>query len=75
MAQKLFEVRCNGKRVGEHSYALLSGACLALKEAPPGSEVVEIDGEGNELKRYKFQECQQALTRPIINNRKYQRRD
>jgi len=69
MAQKLFEIRHNGKRVGDSGYALLSAACRELKNAPEGSEVVQVDGGGNVLRSYSAWDCEEKLReRPIVRS-------
>lgn len=68
MAQKLFEVCYKGKRVGESGYAVLTGACRELKNAPAGSVVVQVDGAGNEIKRYSAQDCERKLRPPVEIN-------
>jgi hypothetical protein len=69
MAQKLFEIRYQGKRIGDTGYALLSGACQKLKNAPEGSEVVQVDGGGNVLRSYSARDCEKKLReRPIIRS-------
>jgi len=68
MAQKLFEIRCKDKRVGESGYAVLSGACRELKNAPEGSVVVQVDGAGNEIRRYSAEDCEEALRPPTVRS-------
>ncbi len=62
MAQEFFEIRFNGKSIG--SFPTLSGACRVLKESPGGSEVVQVDAEGNILKMFSAQDCQDAIRTP-----------
>jgi hypothetical protein len=59
MAQEFFETHLNGKSIG--SYATLSGACRALEESPGGSEVVQMDAEGNLVKIFPAQDCKDAV--------------
>jgi hypothetical protein len=67
MAQEFFEIHLNGKSIG--SFAMASGACRALKESPGGSEVVQVDAEGNILKIFSAQDCENALRVPIIGGK------
>jgi hypothetical protein len=66
MAQEFFEIHLNDKSIG--SYATLAGACRALKESPAGSLIVQVDAEGNVLKIFSAQECQDALRTPTIRS-------
>lgn len=69
MAQKLFEIRHKGKRIGDSGYALLSGACRELGNAPEGSEVVQVDGGGNVLRSYSARDCEKELQqRPKVRS-------
>jgi hypothetical protein len=66
MAQKLFEVRYNGKTIGGIGYENLRGACESIMEAPKGSQVVQVDGKGRVLKTFSVKDCENALRSPIV---------
>ena len=68
MAQKLFEVRYEGKRVGESGYAVLTGACRELKNAPAGSVLVQVDAAGDVLKQYSARDCEKKLRPPVLRS-------
>jgi hypothetical protein len=41
--QEFFRIQLNGKLIGVTGYDNLRGACMALKESPIGSEVVQVE--------------------------------
>jgi hypothetical protein len=61
MALRYFQVHKDGKNVsGEATYPSLEQAALALRDAPAGSEEVEIDGANEVIRRYTREECATA---------------
>src|SRR5258708_29018678 len=66
MEQKLFEVRYNGETFGGIGYDNLREACESIMDAPKGSQVVQVDGEGRVLKLFSVEDCENALRSPIV---------
>jgi len=55
-----FRIYQNDMRVDDKNYLTLAQAALAMRQAPAGSEVMEIDADGKIVRRYSADECEKV---------------